>query len=579
MRKLAGCLGVLCLVSLYTAIPLYAKEQEEPEFTKSNVIILEKGSKIKQSVLYKGKKLSVKWKTSNPKIVTVSKKGWIKALKSGTVTVTASRKKSGTKLKCRVYVGKKITSLKTKTKYSVLKGKRITIKVSVKPKKAVYQKLTFVSSDKSIATVDRKGLVKGKRVGTCQITVSTNDGSQIEQNVLIKVLPIKVDRIRFSASEKRMVVGETDAYKPEIQPANATMKKVEYSSSNPDVATVTQSGKVTAKSVGTCRIYAMSLDGSQVFGYYRLVVSENGENMKHCLNKLNLVSVYGDNNAYHPSVRNFSKPWNGYKYWMAYTPFLNANDRIENPHIAVSNDMINWTVPKGFQNPLDPPDGLVLPRLQYNSDTHLVYRSDTNVLECYWRQVDKASATNTIFRRTTADGIKWTEKELVLRTKYEEDGLLSPAIIFEDGKYKMWTVDYKSNYPICYRESTDGKTWTKPRAIQITYSNPKLRTWHIDMMHTEQGYELLIVAFDTSREKMCMYYSNSKDNVNFSRAALVMQPSNNEMAWDNKGLYRSCFFKQNGKYNVFYSGIGKDGERGVGLSIGTTLLNMKGYDR
>lgn len=38
---------------------------------------------------------------------------------------------------------------------------------------------------------------------------------------------------------------------------------------------------------------------------------------KLCRSKLNIISSYGDDQAFHPKVLNFDKPWNGYRYWMA----------------------------------------------------------------------------------------------------------------------------------------------------------------------------------------------------------------------------------------------------------------------
>ena len=42
-------------------------------------------------------------------------------------------------------------------------------------------------------------------------------------------------------------------------------------------------------------------------------------------NKLNIISTYGDNEAYHPKVLTFKEKWNGYKYWMVSTPYPKNN--------------------------------------------------------------------------------------------------------------------------------------------------------------------------------------------------------------------------------------------------------------
>ena len=65
--------------------------------------------------------------------------------------------------------------------------------------------------------------------------------------------------------------------------------------------------------------------------------------------KLNLKSVYigadsaYPNNAYHPKVVDMGKNWNGYHYWLSYTPYPHGNDKYENPTIVGSNDIINYS--------------------------------------------------------------------------------------------------------------------------------------------------------------------------------------------------------------------------------------------
>ena len=227
------------------------------------------------------------------------------------------------------------------------------------------------------------------------------------------------------------------------------------------------------------------------------VKTNNFWEQKLSKSKLNIVSSYGDDQAFHPKVLNFNKPWNGYRYWMAYTPYPGADQRKENPHVCVSNDKIHWQPleGKGKAIALDPLVPFEDPEKQYNSDTHLVYRKDINTLECYWRQVDNRTRIDQILKRTTTDGIHWTDAKVVLVSDAKVDGILSPAILYEDGKYKMWTVNYRKKYPVLYRESKDGYHWSQPSKIQLRYPSDKLRSWHLDVIHTKKGYEMLVVAF------------------------------------------------------------------------------------
>lgn len=131
-------------------------------------------TKVKVSMAYGD---SIKsWASSNKKIVTVYKNGKIKAgTKTGTAKITVTLK-SGKKatLKVKVQTAKvkttKISGLKKKL--TIKKGKSVTLKPVVSPITS-QEKVTYRSSNKKIATVSSKGVVKVRRKGTVTITVKS----------------------------------------------------------------------------------------------------------------------------------------------------------------------------------------------------------------------------------------------------------------------------------------------------------------------------------------------------------------------------------------------------------------------
>ena len=110
---------------------------------------------------------TAKFTSSNKSIATVDSKGVVKAKKAGTVKITA-----------QVGSYKKVVTIKVrnaslklaKTAATVKKGKTTTIKVSAVPT----GKVTYTSSNKKVATVTSKGVVKGVKKGTATITVKCN---------------------------------------------------------------------------------------------------------------------------------------------------------------------------------------------------------------------------------------------------------------------------------------------------------------------------------------------------------------------------------------------------------------------
>lgn len=111
---------------------------------------------------------TVKYTSSNTKVATVnSKTGVVKGIKAGTVTITA---KAGTlKTTCKVVVKNPAFSL-VKSSATIKKGKTTTIRSKAAPA----GKITYTSSNKKVAAVNSKGVVKGIKKGKATITVKCN---------------------------------------------------------------------------------------------------------------------------------------------------------------------------------------------------------------------------------------------------------------------------------------------------------------------------------------------------------------------------------------------------------------------
>lgn len=133
----------------------------------------------------KGAKLS--YKTSNKKIATIDNKGNIKGRKAGTAKITVTAKKS----KCK-------TVKKTITVKVVKQNQKITASnVSVYYKKGRYlgakarTGLTYKSSNSSVVSVNSKGYIVGKKVGTAKIYITAKESSvykKTTKTVVVKVI-------------------------------------------------------------------------------------------------------------------------------------------------------------------------------------------------------------------------------------------------------------------------------------------------------------------------------------------------------------------------------------------------------
>ncbi len=118
---------------------------------------------------------TVTWTSSNPKVATVSN-GKVTAKKAGTAVITATV--GSVKATCNVTVKK--PAIKVKKSVSVRKGKKLKLKVKATPS----GKITYKSKNKKIATVTKKGSIKGIKKGSCTITVKCNG---VTKKVKVKV--------------------------------------------------------------------------------------------------------------------------------------------------------------------------------------------------------------------------------------------------------------------------------------------------------------------------------------------------------------------------------------------------------
>ena len=292
-----------------------------------------------------------------------------------------------------------------------------------------------------------------------------------------------------------------------------------------------------------------------------------------------LKNAYGNYQATHPDVVAFEEPWNGYSFWMAFTPYCNADDKTENPHILVSNDMISWVEPENYTNPLEPEPEDYRRGVIYNSDADLVYNRDLDRLECWWRYYNKEADSVIIYRKVTTDGHSWSEKEILQTSPISRDDYVSPAVIYDDGIYKIWTIG--NRYKLRFWESVTGADWELRWEQNIRYEDDNLRSWHVNMIHTLNGYEGVVVAFDStiekqSHQKMSLYYLHSENNRDYEKARCILSPKTGTDAWDNWGIYRSTLVYYNDNYYLFYAAIATDEERMVGLIFGSEVDSMSG---
>ena len=207
----------------------------------------------------------VKFECDKPEYLTVTDNGDKTALikptgsfpagkTSVTVTVTAVAKDgSGKSAKCKVTIGKaaeSVTISASKGAKDIAVGKTLKLTATVMPKEAINKEVLWDSSDKAVATVDKKGNVKALSVGSATITAKSTTNDDISGTYEIKTY-IPVKKVTLDEKSVSLHAGNSFELKATVTPDNATFEdgkaKVTYSViSGSAYISVDDAGHVTA---------------------------------------------------------------------------------------------------------------------------------------------------------------------------------------------------------------------------------------------------------------------------------------------------------------------------------------------
>ena len=240
----------------------------------------------------------------------------------------------------------------------------------------------------------------------------------------------------------------------------------------------------------------------------------------------------------HPSALFFPEKWNGYRYWMAHTPYPAGNDDHEDPNLAVSNDGITWVNAPGVPQPLDDADGTP----EYNSDVDLVMGPD-DTMYLFWRWYDSSLGSNQerMYYRTSKDGSNWTAKQLVWQYTQTTLRPVSASFVFEDGKWTVWAVDITNiSSARVIRMTSSGSAptgWSTATTCTLTGMPAAKAPWHLEVRKIGGQYVMLLCAVDSGTSG--------------SNGILVLGVSTNGTAWTfgNREVIPQT---QSGEHEVVY---------------------------
>ncbi len=221
--------------------------------------------KIRYSVLpSNATNTNVTFKSLNEKVVIVDANGVVTGVSEGNADIVITTEEGGFEAKCTVRVdgidARGIERVGDKTVTMGLNQTR-QLQVKITPSDTTNKNVQWTSSNNSVATVDSNGVVISKNSGSTIITATTHNGLKTEFFIEVET---PVTNITLNSNEINLNPGGTFKLDATVNPSNASNKNIKWISANESIATVDQSGNVTADVAGTTYISAVSADGKVV---------------------------------------------------------------------------------------------------------------------------------------------------------------------------------------------------------------------------------------------------------------------------------------------------------------------------
>lgn len=148
---------------------------------------------------------------------------------------------------------------------SLYMGATRTLQATILPSTVEIQNAAWSSTDPQVVSVDNTGKCTATGIGTAYVVARTQDGSNLADSCLVRVLPVLTTHITITPTNYTADPGDSTLLTATVFPANATDKTLLWSSTGHGAASV-ENGLVRIIGYGTDTITATATDGSGVFG-------------------------------------------------------------------------------------------------------------------------------------------------------------------------------------------------------------------------------------------------------------------------------------------------------------------------
>ncbi|MCL2046761.1 MAG: Ig-like domain-containing protein [Oscillospiraceae bacterium] len=201
------------------------------------------------------------WTSANTDIAVVSG-GIVTGIKAGTVKITVSNADGTIKAQSNVTVrvdSAPLTSISiSQAESPMILGSSRNLTLKYRPAAPSITGATWRSSDETVARVEPDGRVHAVGAGTAVITATSVSGGHTATYTVVVRIP--VTSISLPEASVTLPIGQTYQLYPTVEPAYATSTTATYTTSSRNVATVSETGLITALRAGTATI-TVRVDG------------------------------------------------------------------------------------------------------------------------------------------------------------------------------------------------------------------------------------------------------------------------------------------------------------------------------
>lgn len=267
--------------------------------------------------------------------------------------------------------------------------------------------------------------------------------------------------------------------------------------------------------------------------------------------------VSGDDDVIHVDVIHVPEGWNGYRYWMHFTPFSSADPATENPSVVASNDGDNWEVPAGLTNPIYPE-----PSSGHYSDTTIELLDDDRLCIVF-RWNNGSTGNSKLYAGYSDDGVSWTSRQELVSFNQNTEAMC-PSLERIGNEYHLWTVNGETSpHTVEYRVGDTVADAAQASPTTISMTNQQVPFWNFNVTY----HNGLFKAMYSSEVADPLYLAHSTDGETWESQTSVALDTG---GYDSEKIYQGMLLPKLKKgemiYDVFYCKYGSS------LSIARTEL-------